>query len=68
MLDMQNIYCSAGSACSTGSIDVSHVLKAIGISDSDAQTSLRFSIGRYNTLAEIDMAVDALSGIMNGRR
>ncbi len=68
MLDMQNIYCSAGSACSTGSIDVSHVLKAIGISDSDAQTSLRFSIGRYNTLAEIDAVVDALLRIMNGRR
>lgn len=68
MLDMQNIYCSAGSACSTGSIDVSHVLKAIGISDSDAKTSLRFSIGRYNTLAEIDAVVDALLRIMNGRR
>ncbi len=68
MLDMQNIYCSAGSACSTGSIDVSHVLKSIGISDSDAQTSLRFSIGRYNTLAEIDTVVDALCNIMNSSR
>ncbi|MCR5101071.1 MAG: cysteine desulfurase [Butyrivibrio sp.] len=63
MLDMQGIYCSAGSACATGSLENSHVLEAIGLSNEDAQRCLRFSIGRFNTADEIDQVVEALKKI-----
>ena len=49
---------SAGSACTSGSGALSHVLEAIGLSAELAQASLRFGIGRFNTAAEIDYTVE----------
>ena len=57
LLDEQNIACSAGSACTAGSINPSHVLKAMGCSDRHARSSLRFSFSRYNTQQEMLTAV-----------
>ena len=51
---------SQGSACSSGRIEYSHVLKAIGVSLEDAQCTLRLSIGRWTTEEEINIAVQAL--------
>ena len=49
LLDERGICCSAGSACTSGSVHPSHVLKAMGFSNHRARSSLRFSFGRFNT-------------------
>jgi cysteine desulfurase len=60
LLDEQGVCCSAGSACTSGSVHPSHVLKAMGHSDAHARSSLRFSFSKFNSLAETDRAVDVL--------
>ncbi len=57
VLDQRGICCSAGSACTAGSLEPSHVLKAMGFSNDRARGSLRFSLGRYNTAEEIEEAL-----------
>lgn len=59
-LDMAGVYASAGSACSAGTMQPSHVLTAIGLSAADARSSLRFSFGAATTLAEVQQAAAAL--------
>ena len=58
---LQELILSAGAACSTGSDEASYVLRALGRSDQQAQSSLRFSLGRFTTEQEIDVAIDAVS-------
>lgn len=60
LLDKHGICCSAGSACTTGSIHPSHVLKAMGFSTTRARGSLRFSFSRFNTRLDVDKALDVL--------
>ncbi|HEY6465288.1 MAG TPA: aminotransferase class V-fold PLP-dependent enzyme, partial [Candidatus Acidoferrales bacterium] len=62
-LDLQGIACSTGAACSSGAIEPSHVLLAIGLSDSDARSSIRFSLGRTTTSAEIERAIAIIPGV-----
>ncbi len=57
-LDTQGIEVSAGSACSAGAVRPSHILLAMGYSPEEARTGLRFSLGRQNTLAEIERVAD----------
>lgn len=57
MLDDAGICCSAGSACTAGSLYPSHVLKAMALTDAHARSSLRFSFGRFNSDAEVDRTV-----------
>ena len=61
-LDMHGIAASSGSACATGSTEPSHVLRAIGVSEELAQGSLRLTVGKDNTTAEIDRAADVVAG------
>jgi cysteine desulfurase len=56
-LDLQGIACSTGAACSSGAIEPSHVLLAIGHSQDAARSSVRFSLGRTTTAGEIDRAI-----------
>jgi cysteine desulfurase len=59
-LDVLGIAASAGSACTTGNTEPSHVLRAMGLSDDACRASLRFTVGRSNTDEQIDVAIDAL--------
>jgi len=56
-LDLQGISCSTGAACSSGAVEPSHVLLAMGLSPDEARSSLRFSLGRGTTSDEIDRAI-----------
>ena len=59
-LDMHGICASSGSACTVESEEPSHVLKAMGISDSIAWGALRLTVGRFNSMDEVDYVVDVL--------
>ena len=64
-LDMNGIAVSSGSACTSGSVQPSHVLKAIGYNDDTAKSSLRISFGRENRGEEVDYFIDELKEIFN---
>lgn len=63
-LDLQGIAASTGSACSSGSLEPSHVLLAIGLSHEQAHGSLRFTLGKYTTEEEIDFVLKVLPEIV----
>jgi cysteine desulfurase len=68
LLDERGICCSAGSACTSGSVHPSHVLKAMGFSNHRARSSLRFSFGRFNTEEEVDIASAAVPEVIDKLR
>jgi cysteine desulfurase len=57
LLSLPNVMMGVGSACSTGALEPSHVLQAIGLNRSDASSTVRLSLGRFNVLSEIQSAV-----------
>ena len=63
LLDQRGICCSAGSACTTGQHEPSHVLRAMGYDDTRARASLRFSFGRFNTAADVVRALEIIPEI-----
>lgn len=67
-LDKRGIFISTGSACTTGSIESSHVLKAIGLSDTEAHSSIRISLGKYNTKDELKHFSKELKQIIENLR
>src|ERR1041385_8927535 len=68
LLDQLGICCSSGSACTTGSLDPSHVLTAMGLAPMRARGSVRFSLGIYNTEEEVDYVLQHLPGIIKKLR
>ncbi len=68
MLDMKEVCASSGSACASGSLSPSHVLKAIGLSDSLARGALRFTLSEENTKEEIDNVVRESAAIVKRLR
>lgn len=67
-LDLNGIAVSNGSACSSGTIEPSHVLKALGLPKNLANSAIRFSLGRENTSEELDSTVEALQEIVERLR
>ncbi len=68
MLDMEGISVSTGSACSTGTLESSHVLVNMGLEPVTAQSSVRFSIGEHNTTGEIDYVIKKLPFVIEKLR
>jgi cysteine desulfurase len=64
LLDQAGICVSSGSACTTGSLDPSHVLLAMGLEPARARASIRFSLGIYNTAEEVDYLLEQLPPII----
>ncbi len=64
MLDMAQICASAGSACTSGAVDPSHVLLAMGLSKERARGSLRLTLSEENTREELDTVVEELARIV----
>lgn len=67
-LDLKGIAASSGSACTSGSLDPSHVLLAIGLPHEIAHGSLRFSLSEENTEAEVDYVINTLREIVDRLR
>ena len=68
LLDRLNICASSGSACTTGSLEPSHVLRAMGIPYTAAHGTIRFSLSKYNTREEIDFVIESLPPIIEQLR
>ena len=64
LFDKEGLCCSAGSACSSGSINPSHVLTAMGVTRDEARASLRFSLGRTTTEADIERALEIIPRVI----
>lgn len=68
LLAMQGICASTGSACSTGSLDPSHVLMAIGLTHEVAHGSLRLSLSKYNTMDEVEFMIEKITQVVEKLR
>jgi cysteine desulfurase len=60
LMGLRDVALSSGSACTSASLEPSHVLRAIGVSDEMAHSSIRFGIGRFNSAAEIELVADRI--------
>ena len=63
-LDLKGVAVSSGAACSSGAVEPSHVLTAIGMSSDQAKSSIRFSLGKQNTEADVDALLEAVSSVV----
>lgn len=64
-LDLEGIAVSSGSACASGAIEPSHVLLAMGATEKQARSAIRFSVGRANTVSDIDTVATTLPRVLN---
>ena len=67
-LDLEGVCASSGSACSSGSVTPSHVVKALGASDSAANALVRLSLGRETSLEEVKLVADFIPRIVSQAR
>ena len=68
MMGIKDVAVSSGSACTSASLEPSYVLRALGVGDELAHSSIRFGIGRFNTEAEVDFVVDLVVREVNRLR
>ncbi|MFO0904490.1 MAG: aminotransferase class V-fold PLP-dependent enzyme [Pirellulales bacterium] len=68
MMNLRDVAVSSGSACTSTNPEPSHVLRALGLSTDDARSSLRFGLGRFNTLDDVDTAVSAIAETVRALR
>lgn len=68
LLDQFGICASSGSACTSGSLEPSHVLRAMGVPFTAAHGSIRFSLSRYNTEEEVDFVIEKMPAVVNRLR
>jgi cysteine desulfurase len=68
LLDKFGICASSGSACTSGSLEPSHVMRAMGVPFTAAHGSIRFSLSRYNTEEEVDYTIEKMPQIVNQLR
>jgi cysteine desulfurase len=68
MMGLRDVALSSGSACTSAKIEPSHVLRALGLSEQAAHSSLRFGIGRFNTEEEIDYVAESLINVVRKLR
>jgi len=66
--DLPLIAVSNGSACTSASVEPSHVLLAMGLDETAAFSSIRFSLGKFNTTNEIDIVINAVKNVVSGLR
>jgi cysteine desulfurase len=62
-MDLRGVACSTGAACSSGSVEPSHVLSAIGKTPEQARSSIRFSLGRFTTPEDIETALEIIPAV-----
>lgn len=67
-MDLRGIACSTGAACSSGSLEPSHVLSAIGKTPEQARASIRFSLSRFNTPEDVDLTLEILPAVVRQLR
>jgi cysteine desulfurase len=67
-MDLRGIACSTGAACSSGAVEPSHVLSALGCTPEQARSSVRLSLGRYSTAEDIDTALATLPAVVERLR
>jgi cysteine desulfurase len=63
LLSLRELAVSSGSACASATMEPSYVLRAMGVSDADAHSSIRFSLGRFTSNSEVDQAIDHIRTI-----
>lgn len=68
LMGLKNIAVSSGSACTSASVEPSYVLRAMGVPDELAHASIRFGLGRFNTMEEVDYAIEELQRVVNTLR
>lgn len=67
-MDLKGVACSTGAACSSGSVEPSHVLSAVGLTPAQARSCVRFSLGRMNATEDIDFALEVLPAVVERLR
>lgn len=68
LMALKDICLSSGSACTSASLEPSYVLRALGLADENAHSSLRFGIGRFTTQEEIDYVSEKIVAVVNKLR